>query len=169
MNVNDVWTYIGRTSIVISIFTFFIAVYGWVKLRLYERNRKILMRQITEQHKKYTNGVLILSLGGASIKTDVMNFINNNDELKDSINEDLILCVDREKRIKAEDMDGLIKDIKEVRKKMMEAGVNKIHFFAFGACVGVGIVGAVFSNGCPLIYYKKTETTYESFGPIERN
>ena len=171
MDINEIWTYIGRTSVVISILTFIIAVYGWVRLRLYDRNRKKVIKKIIDDHKRYTNGALILSLGGPSIETVVKNFIKNDRKLKGLIKDELILSVVRTEKIGIKDMDGLIEEIRQARKQMIEAGVNKIHFFPFGACVGSAIVGAVFSNGCPLIYYhyQKEETTYESFGPIERN
>lgn len=172
MDINEiVWTYMGRVAAVISVLTFIIAVYGWARLRVYDRNRKKIIKKITDEHEKYTNGALILSLGGPSIETVVKNFIKNDGKLKGLIRDELILSVIRKENIGIKDMDGIIEEIRQARKRMVEAGVNKIHFFPSGACVGSAIVGAVFSNGCPLIYYhyQKQETTYESFGPIERN
>jgi hypothetical protein len=130
-------------------------------------------RAVVESEGKAAVLILDIPLGtNQSILNSVVDYLNKSKTLPQvSSDKNLFHIQYKPEAMKhnfgENDMRWLRDEILAARRDIVNASFDKILFFAKAPLGAAAMVGSIFSNGQPLIYYQYENNTYTSWGPIE--
>lgn len=131
------------------------------------------------KHKKWLNeiinspgdrpGILIIDiLPSKSVETAITQYCQQDPNLKE-IPKDRIFCIRHNKSLTPNNIQEFHKEISRISSDILEAGVDKLHYFHAGPAIAASFVGAEFSNSMPVILYQNNSSDvsgYTNFGPL---
>jgi hypothetical protein len=156
---------IGLIGVAVSIAT-------WIKVRQISSRDGKRRKVLSESEGKIAVLILDILDRNESIKTPVINFLQKDQpNLKLSSNINLFHIKYSPETMKhkfgEQDMGWLHDKILSVRSEIVSSGFDKILFFSKAPLGAAAMVGAIFSNGQPLIFYQHENDTYIKWGPID--
>lgn len=164
------WDWIDKASQVTGILAF-LPILGTLWLVWgQERRRKRELKAIREAPGSRPT-ILIIDVGPASIRAQVENWLGKQEALRSILEDsDRIHCLDySQDRLRSEETDRIIKDLRQALEKITTAGADKIHLFLRVPVVLGVMIGAELSNRTPVIlYHHQPNSGYENWGPLHR-
>jgi Na+-translocating ferredoxin:NAD+ oxidoreductase RnfG subunit len=167
------WNTLDKIGIILGIFTAVPVVWTFIILFTTERRRKKKLKNLIK-NPKAIESVLIIDVSRENIKAQVVNWLKKNPKLK-KITEKNIYYVGTTDKLTVDNIDKMLDKIREARIKITDSGSGRIHLFYRGPVTLAAIVGAEFSNGCPVVLYQNsldkdnTAIEYQEWGSLNRN
>ncbi|MCX7628204.1 MAG: SAVED domain-containing protein [Methylophilaceae bacterium] len=161
------WEVLGRTSIIVGLILAIPVFWTWWQVVFGERRqRRRWIKEISRQ-PGHRPGVLIIDLlPGRNIEANVKRHLAK-DEVLGNIPEDRIAHVKRMDMFKPSDVAEYARELRNVLRRLQDAGVDVIHLFHAGPDVSALIAGAELSNGARVLLYHYEQGEYHTFGPLE--
>ncbi|MHB8474070.1 MAG: SAVED domain-containing protein [Gammaproteobacteria bacterium] len=157
------WDIIDKVGTVIGILSTIPVVWSLFILLGYRRRQKALIKQIIARPG---NRPIALAIGIARDQTpiDITNQVRlylTKQGMEMDI-ESLPLPV-----LRADKTHEFVAELRKMRARLIEKGVDQTHLFYMGPVAGALLVGDVFSNGAVQIYYHNQGSgEYEKWGPL---
>lgn len=156
----DGWLIADRLSMAIGLISFIPILWSWIILVNYRQRQKKLLENI-KQNPGDRPIALAIGVGGGF---DIVNLVRMHLE-----NEHQSMEVERLSfpALTSNGVDDFVKELRKVRGKFIEKGVDTVHLFYMGPVTGALLVGDVFSNSRVQIYYYDRNTgRYANWGPL---
>jgi len=165
--VGNAWIYLDRFGLILGIVAFVPIIYAvhqyWQYLRGAEEERKRIHSETGTQP-----AVLIVSIGGASIRNSVEAFLKEQKDFKNFDFDNRVFVVHNDKKIiTAEDVDSVIQEVEEKQNKIREKAADKVHLFVKAPSPISVILGAILANQTPTLIYHY-QNKYENWGALRR-
>lgn len=164
-----VWDWIDKMSQITGILAF-LPILGTLWLVWgQERRRRRELKAIREAPGDRP-AVLIIDIGsGGSIRGQVENFIGQQESLRQVLDSNNISCISRNHDLNRDEVDGIVKELRQSLDTMRNKGVTKVHLFYKGPVALAAMIGAELSNQTPTVLYQHMKNIgYENWGPLHR-
>jgi len=163
------WEYLGNLGTILGIATFAPVIYAiWSYIQYIRLEKKALEKIRSEPGVLPV--VLIVDVGGASIRNDVEAFLRQQDGFQGFDFDGRVFVVHRDsKHIQASDVDDIIKSVEEKQNEIRAIAADKIHLFMKVPIPLAAMVGEVLANSITtIVYHKQRNTGYENWGTLHR-
>ena len=160
------WDWFDKTATFLGFISLIPIFWTWYEITWGSKRRYQAWFEAVRQTPGQRPGVLIVDLlPGREMRAQVENFLRGSDDLQ-MIPEERILCINQLRHTRAEDLPGLVREVRQQIAILMRQGVDAIHFFYGGPCAVAAIIGSELRNGCRVHVYSHQQGTYVAFGPL---
>jgi hypothetical protein len=160
--------YFDGIAIILGIISAVPIFWTWYSLTLGQKRkeRQWTKNAIQNIHGKIQCVLIIDLLPNKDIKTPVLRYLKQNEQLKD-IPDELVLHINHESSTTPENLTLFAKELQSIHKSLQQLGADSIHLFFAGPGIAATLIGTEFGNSISVYLYHH-DKTYENFGLMNR-
>ena len=161
-------TYLDPIGIVVGLLLAVPVIWTWVDVVFGGRRRRKRIFNELRRRPGERPAILILDLlTDKSIRPSVETWRQGDESLK-AIPDERIFYICRNAAVSAADMPALHQELRETAGRMLDAGVDVVHFVHAGPAVVAALVGAELANTTRVLLYQRDQQagSYANFGPL---
>lgn len=141
-------------------------IWTWIDVVFGERRRRHRwFREVRRQPGQRPAILIVDLLTGRDIRLAVERYRAAHQDLKEVPAERIVL-VSRDRRLQADDMPELAREIRAAAGRLIAAGVDTVHYFHAGPAAVAAVVGAELGNAHRVMLYQHDPDGYRNFGPL---
>ena len=159
-------TVLDPIGVVVGLILAIPVFWTWIDVVFGERRRRRRRFQEARTQPGQRPAILILDLlTDKEIRLAVEHYRCTLEALKD-LPAERIHTVSRDRRLQAEDMPELAREIRAAAARLVAIGTDTVHYFHAGPAVPAAIVGAELANAHRVLIYQYSPDGYRNFGPL---
>jgi hypothetical protein len=165
---NWITEYLDGLSIIVGLMTAIPIFWTWYSLTWGQKRKEKRWTQnaIKNIHGKIHCVLIVDLLPNKDIKTPVLRYIKQNDQLKD-IPDEHVFQINHETTTTPDNLTELAKELQSTHKSLQQLGADSIHLFFAGPGIAATLIGTEFGNSIPMYLYHY-DKTYQNYGPMNR-
>lgn len=159
-----IMTVLDPIGVVVGLVIAVPVIWTWIDVVFGERRRKRRWFREARNRAGQRPAILIIDLLiDKDIRSAVEHYRQTHDALA-AIPDDRVITIARGRRLSADDMPDLARDIRAAAGKLIAAGADTVHYFHAGPAAVAAIVGAELGNAHRVMVYQHDPDGYHNFG-----
>ena len=162
-----VMIYFDPIGVVVGILIAVPVLWTWYEVTLGQRRQRRRLFRELRNNPGDRPGILVIDLlPGKDVRPAVERFRQTDDALK-SIPPERHFVLTRDRGLKPEAMPEVHHELRKLGARIVNEGVDVLHYFHAGPSVAAALVGAELANGARVILYQHDHGSYLKMGPLK--
>lgn len=159
--------FLDKFSIVLSIVLAIPVIWTWCELMGRRKRRKQWMQDMQRTGGQRPSILVIDYLRGEKEMRASLESYRNKEQVLREIKEDMVFTLEsKREHLNPSDIPDFVDDLREKVAELSRTGTDTIHLFYGGPATLATFVGRELGNGCQVILYQYTQSSYVSWGPL---